>query len=277
MRKPMREVTLPQAIDCLDRLGIQPGTGMLVHSAIQFLGRPVGGPGLYFKALQQTLDISRAERPAGKGTLAVPAFNFAFARGEPFEPKATPSSGMGALSEYVRQLPAALRTSHPMQSLAVIGLHAGDLAGRDTPSAFDPGSAFERLLELDFGLLLLGADIQAVSIVHYSEQRAGVPYRYWKSFQGQVLRPDGSWQSSTYNMFVRDLEIDPQLDLRPVQAALNAQGHWQTIPLNYGRISYCRLSDFVTAADHLLADDPWALVSNRHEAQERYRLKNGAF
>ncbi len=273
----MREVTLEQALDCLGRIDIRPGTGMLVHSAIQFLGRPVGGPGLYFQALQQALDLPRAERPAGKGTLAVPAFNFAFARGEPYKPKTTPASGMGVLSEYVRQLPSALRTSHPMQSLAVIGLHAADLADRDTISAFDPGSAFERLLELDFGLLLLGADIQAVSIVHYSEQRAGVPYRYWKSFQGQVMQPDGSWQLTSYNMFVRDLEIDPQLDLRPVQAALNAQGRWQTIPLNYGRISFCRLADFVAATDHLLASDPWALIRNRQQAQERYRQKNCAF
>lgn len=273
----MRDVTLEQAIECLNRLGIRPGTGMLVHSAIQFLGRPIGGPGLYFEALQHVLDLPRPNRPAGKGTLAVPAFNFAFARGEPYEPKSTPSSGMGAFSEYVRRMPAALRSPHPMQSLAAVGLHASDLAGRDTASAFEPGSAFERLLELDFGLLLLGADIQAVSIVHYSEQRAGVPYRYWKSFEGQVLRPDGSWQFCTYNMFVRDMEIDPQLDLRPVQAALNARGLWQTIPLNYGRVSYCRLADFVSAADQLLAADPWALISNRKEALARYQQKNGAF
>jgi aminoglycoside 3-N-acetyltransferase len=127
---------------------------------------------------------------------------------------------------------------------------------------------------LDFGLLLLGADIQAVSIVHYSEQRARVPYRFWKDFQGQVLRPDGTWQFSIYRMFVRDLEIDPHLDLRPVQAALNARGRWRSATLNYGRIAFCQLADFVAAADQLLAGDPWALVGNRREAQERHRLKN---
>ena len=271
----MREVALEQVQECLDRLGIRPGMGLLVHSAIQFLGRPLGGPRVYFQALQQSLDLPRVERPAGKGTLAVPAFNFAFARGEPYLPDKTPSAGMGVFSEFVRQLPGTRRTPHPMQSLAVVGKHADDLAGRDTPSAFDPGSAFERLVELDFGLLLLGADIQAVSIVHYSEQRADVPYRFWKDFQGQVLCPDGSWKIRSYRMFARDLDIDPHLDLRPIQAALNAQALWQTAQLNYGRIAFCRLTDFVAAADRQLAADPWSLVGNRLEAQERYQLKTG--
>lgn len=270
----MREVTLEQIQTKLKQLGVRPGTGMLAHSAIQFLGRPVGGPGIYFQALQHTLDLPRAERPAGRGTLAVPTFNFAFAHGEAYRPDTTPSTGMGVFSEFVRRLPGTQRTSHPMQSLAITGLHADDLARRDTPSAFDPGSAFERLLELDFGLLLLGADIQAVSIVHYSELRAEVPYRFWKDFRGQVMRPDGAWHNSTYRMFVRDLDIDPHLDLRPIQSVLNTKGQWQTVPLNYGRIAYCRLVDFVAAADQLLADDPWALVGNRLEAQERFQFKS---
>ena len=103
----MREVTLEQVKDCLDFLGLRPGMGLLVHSAIQFLGRPVGGPGLYFQALQHALDLPRAGRLAGRGTLAVPTFNFAFARGEPYSPEKTPSSGMG-----VGELSVHFRNSH---------------------------------------------------------------------------------------------------------------------------------------------------------------------
>jgi len=174
---------------------------------------------------------------------------------------------MGAFSEHVRQLPQARRTAHPMQSLAVIGSYANDLAGRDTPSAFDPGSAFERLLELDFKLLLLGADVQAVSMVHYSEQRLGVPYRYWKDFTGQVKTPDGGWQTRTYRMFVRDLEIDPQLDLSPIQGLLQQRGQWQCVSVNYGQVASCRLSDFVHATDDILAKDLWALVGSRSQVE----------
>lgn len=269
----MREVTRDQLAASLAGLGIQSGDGLLVHSAIQFLGRPLGGVQTYYAAICAAIGIDEFRNPhASVGTLVVPAFNFGFARGEAFDPQSTPSQKMGVFSEYVRQLPGVLRTPHPLQSLAAVGRWACDLAGRDTLSAFDPGAAFERMLELDFKLLLLGADIQAVSMIHYSEQRASVPYRFWKEFLGQVRTAQG-WETRTYRMFVRDLDIDAQLDLSPIQATLAARCQWAAAALNYGQLSVCRLVDFVAAADELLAEDPWALVGNKVEACSRHENK----
>ena len=98
--------------------------GLLVHSAVQFLGRPVGGLRMYLEAIQEVI--------GAEGTLVVPTFNFGFAQGERYDPADTPSQGMGAFSEFVRQLPEARRTSHPLQSVAVVGRYAADLANRDT-------------------------------------------------------------------------------------------------------------------------------------------------
>lgn len=256
----MHEVTQTALEKVLRQLDIHARDGLLVHSALQFLGRPAGGIDLYLKALQSVLGT--------QGTIAVPAFSFSFGEGKPFDRQKTPSTGMGVFSEFVRQRPGAMRTTHPMQSLAISGAGAVDLARRDTPGAFDPGSAFERMLEMEYKLLLLGADVQAVSMVHYSEQRASVPYRYWKEFRG--LWRDGAFaEERTYRMFVRNLEIDPQLVLRPVQDALQAQGMWREQPLGYGKVCTCRLVDFVNAADHLLAENPWALVGNRTGADRQ--------
>ena len=268
----MREVTAEQVQEALERVGVQPGDGLLVHSAIQFLGRPQGGPGLYLQALSAILGLPR------QGTLAVPAFNFGFARGQAYDPGSTPAEGMGIFSEYIRQRPEAMRTQHPMQSLAVIGVHARELAQLDTASAFDPGSAFERLLDLDFKLLLMGADGQAASIIHYSEQRANVPYRYWKEFTGQVAANHPTtqkphWVKRTYRMFVRDLELDAHLNLHAVQHALQTHGQWSSTSLNYGSLSLCHLTDFVQAADQILVDDPWGLVENRTAVLQVYEDK----
>jgi len=250
----MREVTCQQVIDCLNSLGIIQGDGLLVHSAVQFLGRPIGGLAMYLEAIQTVI--------GPQGTLAVPTFNFAFAQGEPYDPQQTPSKNMGAFSEYVRQQPGVQRTPHPMQSLAVMGRYADDLARRDTLSAFDPGSAFERMLELDFKLLLMGAGSAAISMFHYCEQRAQVPYRYWKNFSGQVRTPSG-WQQRTYRLFVRYLELDPQMTSEPVERLLCERGQWMSIPLNYGQISLCRMPDFVAAGDDAIVANPWCLVTNR--------------
>jgi aminoglycoside N3'-acetyltransferase len=252
----MQEVTKEQVVHCLETIGICKDDGLLVHSAIQFLGRPAGGVAMYLEAILEVI--------GAQGTIAVPTFNFGFARGERYDPEHTPSQGMGAFSEYVRQLPQARRTTHPMQSLAVIGKHTQDLVARDTSAAFDPGSAFERMLELDFKLLLLGADVSAASIFHYSEHRHNVPYRYWKDFSGEVRTPDG-WQTRTYRMFVRDLELNPVLTAEPVEVLLKERGRLQSVLLNYGQIGTCTLRDFLAAVDHFLAADPWSLVTNRPE------------
>jgi aminoglycoside N3'-acetyltransferase len=256
----MKEVTRDQVISCLQALGVGTGDGLLTHSAVQFLGRPRGGVGMYLEAILSVIGSA--------GTLVVPTFNFAFARGERYDPTSTPSAGMGAFSEYVRQHPQARRTPHPMQSVAVIGYYAEDLVRRDTLSAFDPGSAFERMLELDFKLLLLGADARAISMFHYCEQRASVPYRYWKEFSGEVRTPLG-WQKRTYRMFVRDLDLNPQLTLDPVVAEMQARGEWRSVSLNYGQVSVCKLKDFVAAADRFLAADPWSLVLNRPQNESQ--------
>ena len=250
----MLEVNLSQVCDALAAVGVQRGDGLLVHSAVQFLGRPDGGVGIYLDALQETL--------GPEGTIAVPAFNFTFARGERYDPETTPLIGMGAFSEHVRSQASARRTPHPMQSLALIGRYADDLAGRDTPSAFDPGSPSERMLELGFKILLLGAGVDAISMLHYSEQRYEVPYRYWKEFTGEVHTQTG-WQTRTYRMFVRDLDLDPQLTLKPVQEHLETKGQWVSVAFNYGSVSMCLMRDFVSAVDSLLSEDPWSLVTNK--------------
>jgi len=250
----MYQVNKQQLVDILKKLGVQPGDGLLIHSAIQFLGRPTEGIGIFLEAIKDTI--------GPQGTIVVPTFNFGFAHGEHYDPQKTPSKDMGAFSEYVRQRPEALRTSHPMQSIAIIGRYAADLAGRDTAGAFDPGSAFERMLELGFKLLLLGADARAISMFHYSERLANVPYRYWKDFSGEVRTPDG-WQTHTYTMFVRDLDMNPQLTLEPVVEYMKNRNEWHSLPLNYGWVTVCTLQDFVSAANRFLADDPWSLVTNR--------------
>ncbi|OGO28922.1 MAG: hypothetical protein A2Z16_04945 [Chloroflexi bacterium RBG_16_54_18] len=250
----MKEVSEDQVIRCLQEVGLVTGDGVLVHSAIQYLGHPRNGPQTYLSALRQVI--------GPEGTLAVPAFNFAFAHEGRYDSLNTPSDGMGVFSEYVRQQPGAQRTPHPMQSLAVLGRYAEDLAARDTLSAFDPGSAFEQMLELDFKLLLLGADIWASSIFHYSEQRLNVPYRYWKDFRGMVRTGEG-WQEKTYRMYVRDPEINPQLTADPVQKLLKERSLWRSVSFNYGEISSCRLKEFTSAVDYFLSADPWSLVTNR--------------
>ncbi|MBN1666923.1 MAG: hypothetical protein JW862_07530, partial [Anaerolineales bacterium] len=82
----MRRLTQEQLTGLLFELGLQPGEGVMAHAAVQFLGQPQGGPGIYYAALDGVLALSD-----NLGTLVVPTFNFGFARGEPFDQLVTPS------------------------------------------------------------------------------------------------------------------------------------------------------------------------------------------
>ena len=250
----MKEVDEKCFTETLHALDIRTGDGILIHSAIQYLGKPAGGPEMYLDVL--------LEMVGSEGTLSAPAFTFSFARGIPYDPQSTPSEGMGVFSEIVRKHPAAKRTMHPLQSIVLIGNQAEELAGLDTLSAFDHNSAFERMLEQDFKVLLLGAEINAVSFLHYSEQRLLVPYRYWKDFSGFVRR-NRDWEAATYRMYVRDLEINPRLSLDKVKRLLMKDKKWNSMKLNYGEISTFRAVDFVNAVDCFLQKDPWSLVTNK--------------
>lgn len=264
----MREITTDQLVEALESLGMTAGQGVIAHSAMQFLGRPADGMLTYLKALSQVLNfpVPSQEIPhlANKptGTLVVPTFNFGFARGLPYDPQETPAEGVGAFSEYVRRLPEARRSRHPLQSLAAIGADADLLSRADTPGAFDSGSAFELTLDLDYNILLLGCDIQAVTLLHYSEQRAGVPYRYWKEFSGEIVFAEVITRH-TYRMYARNLELNPLLEIYAIQDVLEQRDQWHQTPLNYGQISLFKARHFVSAVDELLRQDPWIFVTNR--------------
>jgi aminoglycoside N3'-acetyltransferase len=256
----VNEVTRGQVAEGLHTVGLGPGDGVLVHAAIQYLGRPVGGVGLYWAAFHDVLGEA--------GTVAVPTFNFGFARGIAFDRAHTPSEKMGVFAEHIRCLPEARRSPHPLQSVAAVGRYAEDLAGRDTASAFDPGSAFERMLDLDFRMVLLGASIQVASIVHYAEQRRQVPYRYWKDFSGTVIE-GGTEKPKACRMYARSLELDPRTNFEPVQRRLEADSLWAQTRVNYGTVAACSLRDVVAAAESILAEDPWGLLANGDEVKQR--------
>lgn len=260
----MREVSREQVVDCLQQVGVSHGDGLLVHSALQFLGQPEGGTRMYLDVLGAAIGLDMVE-PAG--TLAVPAFNFSFALGEDFDPELSPAVGMGTFSEFIRQQPNTLRTTHPLQSFALIGSQAEVLSVLDTPSAFDDGSAVDEMVKQDFKLLLLGANIQAVALLHYVEQRVGVPYRFWKTFKGRVKR-NGKWQDAEYKMYVRDMVIDARLEIFEIEKVMKERGLWHETVLNYGKVSACRMSDFAAVTSELLSADPWRWVTNPPEMQK---------
>lgn len=241
----------------LDTCGIGPGDNVLVHGSLMHLGRMRGVSGTdlaarHFEALRAAL--------GERGTIVVPAFTFAFCKGTAFDPQTSPSEGMGVFSEYVRTHPGARRSPHPMQSVAAVGPAAAVICGTETRSSFDPGGPFDTMVGMGAKGLLLGAPMQSFSLVHLAEERCAVPYRYWKAFTAPYGNPPAP---RSFAMYVRDLDLDPRLDLSRIEKALRVGGRINEAALGAGYIKSFALGDFLDVTVTGLRADPVWLLKER--------------
>ena len=252
----MKSYTLDDLARALEAVGVTSGDLVLVHSSLLALGRLEGhSPGDGVSAIAGRI----LDHLGPDGTLVVPAFNFGFCKGQLFDRQTTPAENMGQLSEHVRRLPGARRSAHPMQSIAAVGPRAEEICQPDTLSSFDPDGPFARLNDLGARLLLLGASMDAASFVHFGEERARVPYRYWKDFSAEYIDGDVH-ETRTYRMYVRDLVLDPDITLAPIETELRSREQLLETTLGAGRLLSCRFPDFLSAELDLLHRNPMCLA-----------------
>lgn len=254
----MKKFTNEDFLQALKAANIYPGDLVFVHSSLFQLGRMEEClPG----ELPAQLASLLIDYLGSEGTIAVPTFNFGFIKGTPYNREQTPSEGMGVFSETVRKLPGSLRSYHPLQSISAIGRLAEIITAPDTASSFDLNGPFGMMLGLGAKLLLLGAPIQAASLVHYVEERIEVPYRIWKNVSGIYIN-NGEETSRTYKFFARNLELDPRLNLYPIETWLTERNQFYKIPLGNGYVSQCAFSDFVGVVTEHLNNDPYCLIKS---------------
>jgi aminoglycoside 3-N-acetyltransferase len=240
-------------------LGVQQSDCLFVHSGLRALGKfaptrvPEGLDGLLHVLLEAI----------GKtGTIAVPTFNFGFCKGLPYDRQNTPSEGMGAFSEFVRRHPLSVRSRHPFQSVAAIGALANQIGTAKGHTAFSPEGAFDVLLRNNCKILFFGVDF-VETFVHVAEERANVPYRFWKTFTADFT--DNSITNRiSFDFFARKLDLvpEPEIDNNKLGRILRDKKIIKTESLGAGYMSICstvKLVNELTA--RLLADPYYALTA----------------
>lgn len=159
-------VTEEQLVQDLRALGVRTGGVLLVHTSLRAVGPVDGGPLALIRALRLAL------RP--EGTLVMPTMT----DGESvFDPRSTPSSGMGITAERFWRQPGVLRSTHPGGSFAAEGPRAAELcADQPLSPPHGPDSPVGRVCDLDGQVLLLGVMHSENTSLHLAEAIAGVPY-----------------------------------------------------------------------------------------------------
>ena len=182
------------------RCGVQEGGVLLVHSSLR---RTLG---MHSKLSAEDILHSLLVAVGPDGTLLLPAFNFDFNKGVPFDIAKTPSH-MGGLTEVARARPDACRSGHPVYSFIALGKHSHAFGAINNKSGYGADSPFALLRKLDgqIGVLDL-PDQKSMTFYHHVEEMHGVPYRYHKSFEGMYRNASGKEDMRKYSIFVRNIE-----------------------------------------------------------------------
>jgi aminoglycoside 3-N-acetyltransferase len=180
----LRTLTRAQLAAELAHAGLAKGDIVFIQSRLYTLGRveDAADRSAYLRFFADGIFDVIGE----SGTLAVlTAFEDYGRYGTPFVLETSPSRS-GMFSEFVRTLPGAVRSRHPLFSITAVGARADQLCGGEQPDAFGAGSSWDRLRTMGAKILLLGVDFkESFTFGHYIEQSFGVPYAYMKLFTAE--------------------------------------------------------------------------------------------
>ncbi len=179
-------VSRGELLDGFGKLGIKPGSVVLVHSAMRTVGKIDGGAEAVIDALLELVGPS--------GTLVVPTYTFAHeAESDPIIDPAQDKAEMGIITETARKHPNARRSIAYRHSFAAIGHRAEVITDTDPRlCAFDPRSTFGVMLALNTQVALLGVTYTSCTSHHFGEYLSEVPYRQTIPKQVKVRLPDGT-------------------------------------------------------------------------------------
>jgi aminoglycoside N3'-acetyltransferase len=208
----------------------------------------------YFGALREVLGPD--------GTISVFTATYSLGRsGDPFIREQTPSE-LGVFSEFIREQPGAVRSIHPLASLAACGPRAAELCGAPHREGFGYDSPWGRLHRANAAIVSVGIGLDqaaGTSFVHYVERLYGVPYRYTKILSTPVFA-NGKAVPGPFTLAVRYLDFGIENWTAPFKQQLvaSAQARWR--PLGASGVFLARANDFTDECVRRLNDDPWCLL-----------------
>jgi aminoglycoside 3-N-acetyltransferase len=193
-----RLVTHSQLGNELTALGVIAGQSVMVHASVKAIGKIMGGPNVVVQALLETLT------PAGTlmmyvGWEDIPDFiadlpqavqQTYYTEHPPFDPRiARAVRDHGILAEIVRGWPGAQRSLNPEASVAAIGAQAEEITqGHPLDYGYGAGSPLEKLVEARGQVLMLGAPLDTITLLHYAENRAQMRYKRVIHYPCPILR-----------------------------------------------------------------------------------------
>lgn len=257
-------LTFEKLVEGFRSLGVEEGDTLLVHSSYKSFGEVNGGPQAVIRALESVLRLRADEHGTPlstekQGTLIMPTFNFDFNKGAAWDVRTTPSK-MGVLTELVRLDPRAKRVFHPFYSFAILGKHAEALGSLRYKSAYERGSVFGKLRDLDAKIMVIGLSYtNSMTFFHHIEQMEGVDYRFLKQFTGEVTDENGVTYTDTFEMLVRDIDKGVVTEVDPMGALMEEAGVIQSAKIGEADVKLMKANEVYEFTAREMRRDPFLL------------------
>ena len=193
-------MTRSELVRDLRFLGVQPGGILMVHTRMSAIGWVVGGSQTVVEALLEVLGpdgtlMAYAGWEDDPWHLAEWPTTWQQAyRAElpPFDPELSEADHqMGRLPERIRTWPGAKASTGHVMRMVALGPHA-DWLTRDQPwdHPAGPGSPLAKLVEADGQVLMLGAPLDTLTLLHHAESLADAPGKRLVTFAIPVRKSD---------------------------------------------------------------------------------------
>ncbi|MEY7973178.1 aminoglycoside 3-N-acetyltransferase [Saccharomonospora xinjiangensis] len=190
----------------LESLGLRSGDTVFFHTRLSAIGYVAGGPATLITAL---LDVV-----GPRGTLMVtcgwndaPPYDFTTwpkewqdqirAEHPAYHPDLSEADhNNGRLPEALRRWPGAVRSRHPDASFAALGALAEELmADHPWDDPHGEGSPLARLVEAGGRLLMLGAPLDTMTLLHHAEALADAPGKIFVEYEMPItVRGERVWR-----------------------------------------------------------------------------------
>lgn len=195
-------------------------------------------------------------------TVALPSFTFNYTKTGKFSVNNSPSE-TGLLSTWIFDLiPEAIRTTNPIYSFVLLGDMAESIMDCDSTSTWSDDSPFGLFENQNARLLMLGSGWNSCTQIHRYEEIYQVPYRYFKIFEGMAVSPTGISKKTQTKMYVRNLDVNPQLDLDLIKEKLENSDSFKKIELFRSSVLGIDVNDFASIVSVELKNNKFCLLKN---------------
>ncbi|EPJ9701997.1 aminoglycoside 3-N-acetyltransferase [Pseudomonas aeruginosa] len=199
---PASFITRAALATSLAALGLAPGEAVMVHAAVSKVGRLLDGPDTIIAALCDAVGPdgtvlayadweARYEDLVDEEGRVLPEWRDHI---PPFDPQRSRAiRDNGVLPEFLRTTPGALRSGNPGASLVALGAKAEWFtADHSLDYGYGEGSPLAKLVEAGGKVLMLGAPLDTLTLLHHAEHLADIPGKRIRRIEVPFATPSGA-------------------------------------------------------------------------------------